>query len=161
MSLYHQNVQDLLSEALNAMKSRRDVFPTLANLVNETPGLGIESWFQTELLLHFTLKGWKICKIQTPYDLEATINEETLKIELKAVTANDFKERVIGWYYPKEETKNYSREELTEERKDALILFLSLQEAFKKANIDTEKLLNPIISHIDNDWLVGIIKRND
>ena len=83
-------------------------------------------------------------------------------VELKAITGKDFKNVVLDWYCPNKTTKK-SKEERIKERKDIPILFLSYIQYYNigigKTNKCKHNFLQSKTLQINEDWLVGIIKR--
>jgi hypothetical protein len=150
MSVYTQFELDILYEAFYALRYRCNSLQRLSEYVKENEGPGLEGWFLGEFILNPFTGRWKIRKKHIPYDLKITDKSEKLKVELKAVTGSDFKTRVLEWFF---KTKK------VEDRKDVLLLFLSLTASYNKASIDPEVYHEPQTMYVNDDWLVGIIKR--
>lgn len=158
-SLY-ANLEKAILEAAHYSLISRYCVPQLLHKYASENAVGVEGWFQWEFIVSPWSRQWDIKKTQSPTDLIIKDNQgQCAHVEVKGITSNDFNRYVLGWYFPKKRTKKKKIVELEAERRDAIILFLSLTDAYNNCSIDLTKYAPPIIKPVSKNWLVGVIKR--
>ena len=160
MSQYSNLEFEILEAARNAMYSRRYIL----NKLDLYKSAGAESWFQWEFVLSPWSEKWNFKK-RRPYDLEVLDmhGNSLAKLEIKCCTDKNFN-WVSDYLYPNKGTLNKTAQQLRQERRDVMVLFLAvdgIQNNFN--NLDPKIFSLPIpyenIGYINIKWIVGILKR--